>query len=257
MAEEVYKKIKERHKYAKIKRQVKYRRHWHSLFYCRLYLRCLVRIFVPYTSGFPINDGGLFYKMIEGIQSNNYRLPENIQYNGLTIPFAYHPLGFYFAALVSDLFKITLIEILRWLPALTLIVIIPAIYILSNLILNSRFEAGLASLMYALTPGSITWQIMGGGVTRSLGQFFLLLAISNIFYYSQSNKRNISFSPLFSVPLYVILILRQPFTQSELLSCSGYSTEKTKKELLMRFSSQSGHWPSLRHGGSPHFSDLV
>jgi hypothetical protein len=49
------------------------------------------RINPPRTAGFPINDGALFYKMIETIQENNFRLPVYIEYNQLQIPFAYPP----------------------------------------------------------------------------------------------------------------------------------------------------------------------
>ena len=79
------------------------------------------RIFVPYRAGFPINDGGLFFQMIEGVPAKNYRLPENIQYDGLKIPFAYTPLALYIGGLISDIFNLTISDTLRWLPAITLI----------------------------------------------------------------------------------------------------------------------------------------
>ncbi len=158
-------------------------------FILALFFGAWFRISIPETAGFPLNDGGLFYKMIEGLQANHYHLPEYIQYNGQNIPFAYPPLAFYFGAIVSDLFSISVIETLRWLPAIVLIVVIPAVYYLANLILNSRFKAGLASLLYALLPHSLTWLIMGGGVTRSLGQLFMLLTISSTFLLFTKTRR--------------------------------------------------------------------
>lgn len=186
------------------------------------------RIFVPYTAGFPINDGGLFYKMIEGVHANHYHLPEYIRYNGLDIPFAYPPLAFYFAGLVSDLCNITLINALRWIPAVTLIAVIPTFYYFAKLILQSRFEAGLASLLYALTPGAITWQIMGGGITRGLGQLFLLLAISNIFLlFTEKQKKHLVLSIIFSS----LVCLTHPEATihtigSALLICAFYGRNK-------------------------------
>jgi hypothetical protein len=139
------------------------------------------RILPPYLAGFPINDGGLFYKMIQAVQQNHYRLPEYVQYNGLDIPFVYPPFAFYLAGFIADLSGRPLIDIVLWFPAITLIAVIPAVYYFANVFLKSRLQAGLATFLYALLPRSITWLIMGGGVTRSLGQFFLIMAAANIY----------------------------------------------------------------------------
>lgn len=156
------------------------------------------RIYPPLIAGFPINDGGLFYKMIEALQQNNFRLPEYVHYNELNIPFAYPPLAFYLAGFISTTFHVSLFKILLWMPALTLIAVIPAIFHLSNLLLKSRMQAGLASLIYAMLPRSITWLIMGGGITRSLGQFFLILASANIYLlFTSEQKKYLALSILF------------------------------------------------------------
>ncbi|MBI3738060.1 MAG: hypothetical protein HY258_03325, partial [Chloroflexi bacterium] len=57
-----------------------------------------VRLSAPAMAGFPINDGGLFYVMMQSIQRNNFQLPAFVQYNGLDIPFAYPPFGLYVGA---------------------------------------------------------------------------------------------------------------------------------------------------------------
>src|SRR5574341_1321991 len=126
-----------------------------------------VRLFPPAIAGFPINDGGLFTLMTRAVQENGLRLPAYVQYNGLNVPFAYPPLAFYMGALLADLFHLDIVEILRWLPASVLIGTIPAFYGLAKSVLNSQFKAGLATLLFAFTPRSMTWQIMGGGLTRS------------------------------------------------------------------------------------------
>ena len=139
-----------------------------------------VRLLVPWIAGFPVNDGGLFYVMVRAIQANGLRIPAYVQYNGIDIPFAYPPFGLYAGALISTLFHVDPVKVLQWLPAIVLIGTLPAFYFLARAILNSSLQAGLGTLMYAFTPRAIEWQVMGGGLTRSFGQVFLLLALACI-----------------------------------------------------------------------------
>ncbi len=140
-----------------------------------------LRLYTAYQAGFPINDGGLFFLMTESIQKNGYALPKYVYYNGLEIPFAYPPFGFYFAGLTSDILKIPLLEMFRWLPAIVLAVSIYAFYLLATRLMGSNIEAGIATMIYALLPRSITWLIMGGGITRSFGQLFLMITAYNVY----------------------------------------------------------------------------
>ncbi|HEX8993114.1 MAG TPA: hypothetical protein VF784_15640 [Anaerolineales bacterium] len=140
-----------------------------------------VRLLIPGMAGFPMNDGGLFYVMVHDLQANGLRIPLYVQYNGLTIPFAYPPLGFYAGGIASNVLHLDVIRVLQWLPAVVLIAALPAFYLLAKTILGSSFLAGLATLLFAFTPRAITWQIMGGGLTRSFGQLFLLLALAFIY----------------------------------------------------------------------------
>lgn len=98
-----------------------------------------------------------------------------VQYNGIQIPFAYPPLGFYAAAWISNLFHLPTIDVLRWLPALVTIGTLPAFFALGRVVFDSAFKAAVATLFYALTPRAFAWLIMGGGLTRSFGQLFLIL----------------------------------------------------------------------------------
>ncbi|MBN1453422.1 MAG: glycosyltransferase family 39 protein [Anaerolineales bacterium] len=140
-----------------------------------------LRILPPLMAGFPINDGGLFYIMARAIQENQYQLPTHVLYNGLSVPFAYPPFAFYIASLAGDLFNISLIDIFTWLPAIVLIGTLLAYYGLSRAILQSEFQAGIATFMFALTPRAITWLIMGGGLTRSFGQLFHILTLYGVY----------------------------------------------------------------------------
>lgn len=156
------------------------------------------RIFPPLEAGFPINDGGLFYVMSESLKQNGFKIPQTVAYNGLGIPFVYPPLGFYLVALASAIFRIDTLAVLRWMPAIILIFTIPAVFALALQLLKSRFEAGLAAFIYALLPHSITWLIAGGGVTRSPGQLFLLLATLNLYkMYTQNGRKSVIASVVF------------------------------------------------------------
>jgi len=157
------------------------------------------RLFPVYLAQFPINDGGLFYNMTEAVMNHGFRLTEYVQYNGLEIPFAYPPLGFYFAGITSAVFGIELIRVFLYLPAIVLIITLLVYFFLANTLLESKLGAGLATLLFALLPRSITWMIMGGGITRSFGQLYLILAVLNIYllFKTRANKYLI-FSILFS-----------------------------------------------------------
>ena len=148
-----------------------------------------IRLYTAYKAGFPINDGGLFYLMTKAIQQSGYLLPKFVYYNGLEIPFAYPPFGFYFAGITSDVLNIPLIEIFRWLPAVILSSSIYAFYILASRITGSSIQAGVAAIIYSLLPRSITYLIMGGGITRSFGQLFLIITAYNFFMLFSTGKQ--------------------------------------------------------------------
>lgn len=145
-----------------------------------LFIACLfgglLRIMPALVTRFPLNDGGMFYDMTRELQANNYRLPAKTSYNGLDLPYAYPPLGFYLTALLSSLGWIPLLDLFLWLPAFLATLAIPAFYIFARALLANDLRAALATLFFALTPGSYFWHLMGGGVTRATGMLFLLLA---------------------------------------------------------------------------------
>jgi len=137
----------------------------------------LVRFMPAFVTRFPINDGGMFLDMTRDLQANHYLLPATTSYNGLNLPYAYPPFGFYAASLLADLTRAPLIEIFLWLPAFVSLLVIPAFYLLARSLLADNLRAALATLFFALTPGIYFWPIMGGGVTRSFGILFMVLAI--------------------------------------------------------------------------------
>ena len=126
-------------------------------------------------AGFPMNDGGMFFRMIEELRQNHYALPAYTSYNNQQIPFDYPPLAFYLAGFAADLFRISVTSVLLWLPAIFNIATIPAFYLLANEILETRLKAALAAFLYTFLPLSMDWFLMGGGLTRGLGQLCLIL----------------------------------------------------------------------------------
>ena len=133
-----------------------------------------VRLLYPLGSTFPLNDGGMFYVMVQDLTSNGYRLPAFTSYNAAGIPFAYPPAAFYLAAALSRVWP--LLDVLRVLPPLLATLAMPVFYLLARDVLTDllgedrgRAAAWVALAAYALIPSSFQWQIMGGGLTRSLG----------------------------------------------------------------------------------------
>jgi hypothetical protein len=157
-----------------------------------------LRLHTAYHAGFPIGDGGLFYVMIRALQNNGYRLPEFVQYNGLNIPFAYPPLAFYLTGGLNSILKIPQLAVIQWFPAVVLTFSILPFHRLSKTLLKSEFTAGIATLFYAFLPSGVFYLIQGGGITRSLGQLFLILAITNIYLvFTQPARKYLLFAILF------------------------------------------------------------
>ena len=135
----------------------------------------LVRLPAALGSSFPLNDGGLFYRMILDLQANHFALPATTTYNSSGIPFAYPPLAFYLTGMLAQAFHLDVLVLLRLLPALISALCVPAFYFLARDILGRKQETVLAaSLAFALTPRGFEWHIMGGGITRALGLLFAL-----------------------------------------------------------------------------------
>ena len=147
------------------------------LLFTALLFGAIVRFYPVLANGFPLNDGGMFYTMVQDLKTNGYTLPRFTTYNHVDIPFAYPPFGFYVTALLSALVPGSDLAIFLYLPALVNTFSILAFYLFAKETLNSRTLASLATMIYALAPRSFLWQVMGGGVTRSFGMLFLLLML--------------------------------------------------------------------------------
>jgi hypothetical protein len=138
----------------------------------------IVRISAPFQASFPLNDGGLFYRMILDLQANGFVLPIFTTYNASNIPFAYPPLAFYLTGLISSVFRLDVLTLMRVLPALLSTACIPVFYFLGRQIMKAGQGSALAATFaFAFVPRGFEWQIMGGGLTRALGFVFGLLTL--------------------------------------------------------------------------------
>ncbi|MDE3095993.1 MAG: hypothetical protein KGK07_08330 [Chloroflexota bacterium] len=140
----------------------------------------LVRASFVLSSGFPLNDGGMFVAMVRDLQASAYRLPAFTSYNAEHLPFAYPPLGFYLAGVLNDLTGASLTQVLRFVPLACSALAVPAFYLLAREMLRTRQAVAVAVWLFAFLPASIAWMIMGGGLTRAPGYLFAILTLSAV-----------------------------------------------------------------------------
>jgi hypothetical protein len=151
----------------------------------------ILRFFFVLGADFPIHDGGMFYVMIRDLQFNNYSLPWHTSYNSANIPYLYPPLPLYLSGVINEITSWQLLDILRILPTVFCVLTIPAFYLLSKAVLKSKIAVVLSVFVFAFIPQSFLWLVMGGGITRSLGTLFSILALwqAYILYTEQDVKR--------------------------------------------------------------------
>ncbi len=148
---------------------------------------------------FPLNDGGLFYTMVQDLQQAHYQLPAFTSYNAANIPFTYSPFGLYIAAMLNDITRVSLTNLFRFVPFLVVTLTMLAFFLLARSILKSKPAVIAALLVFALIPRSFIWLIMGGGMTRAFGFLFAILALYTAHeMYERENIRLVFPTALFS-----------------------------------------------------------
>ena len=148
----------------------------------------LVRCFYVFQSDFPLSDGGMFYVMVKDLQAAHFQLPAFTSYNFSNIPYVYPPLPFYLTAALNSFLKIDLLQLLRFLPLLFSTATIPAFYWLAKQLLKNDLQIGAATFIFALFSPSFTWQLMGGGLTRSPALFFTVLALAEFVIWIKTER---------------------------------------------------------------------
>lgn len=136
------------------------------------------RLAFPGAIDFPLGEGGLFVLFSDAILAAGFALPSTVSFGGRILPFAYPPASFYLAAAAGELSGADLFTIYHVLPRALNLLAIPAFCWLAARITRDRIVFAAAVLLYALMPESITWQITGGGMPRSLAALLALLALA-------------------------------------------------------------------------------
>ena len=152
-------------------------------------LGAFIRFNPTLLADFAINDGGMFAVMVDDLKDSNYLLPRYTTYNHLNIPYAYPPLGFYLGRITADLFGLSAVQVLRWVPAVFASLSIPAFYLLALRLFKNKYYAAVSTLFFAFMPRALSWFLMGGGLTRSPGQFFMLLTLAILVRLYEENRR--------------------------------------------------------------------
>lgn len=142
-----------------------------------LLVGALVRIAPVAAHAFPLNDGGMFFVLVRELERHGFALPTTVHYNGLSIPFAYPPLGFYLAGLANVALHLPLLTVFRFEPLVFSLAMLPVFWLIADELLPTRFHVLVAMFAFALLPRAFEWEIAGGGITRSPGYLFGMLAI--------------------------------------------------------------------------------
>ena len=157
-----------------------------------------VRFNPSLSSDFVIKQGGMFAVMIDDLRENHYLIPEYTSYNGLNIPYAYPPVGFYSGAIVADLLGLSSNQVLRWLPALFASLSVLAFYYLAGRLMKDKYHAAVATLFFSLLPRAFSWFVTGSGLTRSPGQLFMLLTLAAVVrVYQEKRQRDLFWAGVF------------------------------------------------------------
>lgn len=147
-----------------------------------------VRAALVLSRDFPLNDGGLFYAMVEDLRRAGFRLPATTSYNGGAIPYGYSPLGFYLVAGLAELTGASVLSLLRYVPLAATCLTLPAFVLLARELVRDRVAVIAATLGFAVLPRSFTWLLMGGGLTRSLGFLFAILALHQLYLFYRRGR---------------------------------------------------------------------
>ena len=134
------------------------------------------RVFLLVATDFPINDGGLFFAFVKAVAATFPHLPDNIRFNGLVIPFAYPPLSFWLAALLTRL-GFDVLAIVHVLPILMNMAYVLLFALLLRRSGRPLLFVAIALFFFCTMPRTFEWLVMGGGLSRGLGSLFLMASL--------------------------------------------------------------------------------
>lgn len=142
-----------------------------------------IRLTPVLSTDFPLNDGGFFYSLIQDLKNTGFMPPSVTSYNHANIPFAYPPLSFYLVALLGNWSQIPTLDLIRLLPGLTSVLIVPVMYLFAAFFaevalpsVNPRVYGLITATVIAFWPATYSLFIEGGGIARAPGYVAAVLA---------------------------------------------------------------------------------
>ena len=144
--------------------------------------------FVPTAFGsFPLGDGGLYLVMVKAFEAGGLAIPSSVTYGAQALPYAYPPAAFWLTAVAHNLTGLDELRLMMLLPPAFATAAIGAAYLAARAFFESepvftrahspRRLALVAATIFALAPGAYQVVILGGGLTKAPGLFFVLLAL--------------------------------------------------------------------------------
>ncbi|MBL8080116.1 MAG: glycosyltransferase family 39 protein [Anaerolineales bacterium] len=185
---------------------------------------------------FPLGDGGLFVNMIYAIKSNHYLLPYYVNYNSYQIPFAYPPLGFYFALISSKIFGESVLRVVQILPVVVNLLAIATFVLLTSELTKDRVELLLASGIFSIVFQVYQWTVKGGGLSRSPGLLFTILTLYFFLLYQRKGVWHYLFFSAFVLGLTLMSHLEWALiavTSCFVFALGAYKTKRIVFDLLI------------------------
>ena len=159
------------------------------------------------THPYPGYGAGFYLQVAEQILANDYGLPTHIPlYTNGGVPFAYPPLLFYVSAVLLDV-GVSRVTISLLVPSVSVMLYPVVYYFLAQEFLPTRRQAGLAAVLFAVTPAVIQWHLSAGGVVR--GPAFLL-SLTGIYAGVRTFKRGERRWAAAGLLLFALTVLAHP-----------------------------------------------
>ena len=140
------------------------------------------------------------------------------------MPVAYPPLMFYVVAGVVELTGVDPVALELYVPGLVSIAYLLPYWLLARELLPSRRQAGLATVLFAVTPDVLQWHVSAGGIVRAPAMFLTLLGLyTGVRLFRDGGRRWL----LASTILFGLVLLAHPvyaafFGLSYLLLFAGF-----------------------------------
>jgi len=156
----------------------------------------------------PAYEGGLYLEMAEAVRLGGFGLPERIAgYTAGGVPFAYPPLAFYAIAGVVSATGVDPVVLERVVPGLASMAYLAPYWLVARRLLPSERQAGLATVLFAVTPDVLQWHLSAGGIVRAPAMFLTLAGIyAGIRLFESGGRRWL----LASTALFALVLLSHP-----------------------------------------------